>query len=174
MTIGDILAVIAAVLLAASSWAATLIATALLFPAAVGRAQDMLAVSTGACVGRGIGAVAGVALVAAVLHGAGPLRLVSAALWCFLLVGSAVGAAAIVKTMAERIGGLGSEMAPFARLTRAAALFVGAGFVPVAGWFVLTPIAAVVSVGAGIASLRRPKAVYPSTPALPNPGAAGA
>jgi hypothetical protein len=155
MTIGDILAVIAAVLLAGASWGATLIMTALLAPSVVGRAEEMLARSPGACVGRGIGVMLLVAVVAAVFHAAGPLRLISGALWCLLVLMSAVGGAAVVKMMAERIGGLGTEMAPFARLTRAATLYVGAGFVPVAGWFLVTPLAAFATVGAGVAALRR-------------------
>lgn len=165
MTIGDILAVIAAVLLAGASWGATLIMTSLLFPTAVSRAGEQLMSKPGACIGRGVGAIAVVAIVGAVFHAAGPFRLISGGLWCALVLAAAIGSAAIVRLMAERIGGLGSEMTPFARLTRAAALFVGAGFVPVAGWFLLTPIAAFAAVGAGLSTLRRPRPVQPVMPA---------
>ena len=76
MTIGDILAVIAAVLLAGASWGATLIMTSLLFPSAVNRAGEQLTSKPGACIGRGIGAIAAVAIVGAVFHAAGPFRLI--------------------------------------------------------------------------------------------------
>jgi len=168
MTIGDILAVIAAVLLAGASWGATLIMTSLLFPSAVGRAGEQMMSKPGACIGRGVGAVVVVAILGAMMNTAGPLRLVAGGLWCALVLTAAVGSAAIVRLMSERIGGLGSEMSPFARLTRAAALFVGAGFVPVAGWFLLTPIAAFAAVGAGLTGLRRPRpALMVTTPTAP-------
>lgn len=167
MTIGDILAVIAAVALAGASWAATLIGTALLFPSVVDRAALRLSTSGGRCVGQGVLAVVAMAIVGAILH-TGPLRLLSAGLWCGLALTSAVGGAAVIRLMGERIGWLGSEMSPFARLTRAAALYVGAGFVPVAGWFLLTPIAALATVGAGLGALRKPRPLpMPSMPARP-------
>ena len=157
MTIGDILAVIAAVLLAGASWGATLIMTALLFPAAVHRAEERITTKPGACIGLGIGTVLAVTIVAVTFHAAGPLRLISGALWCTLVLTAALGSAAIVRIMSDRIGGIGSEMFAFARLTRAAALYVGAGFVPVAGWFLLTPIALFATIGAGLFALRRPR-----------------
>ena len=164
MTIGDILAVIAAVVLAGASWGATLIMTALLFPAAVSRAEEQITNKPGACIGRGIAAILAVTLFAALFHAAGPLRLISGALWCALVLTAALGSSAIVRLMGERIGGIGSEMTPFARLTRASALYVGAGFVPVAGWFLLTPIAAIAAVGAGLPAMRkhRPVVVAPA------------
>jgi hypothetical protein len=175
MTIGDILAVIAAVLLLGASWAATLIMTALVFPSVVSRAETKILVSPASCIWRGIGAVVGVLFIATVLHGAGPLRLISAALWCGLLLASAIGGASIVRLMGERIGALGSEMTPFARLTRSSALYVGAGFVPIVGWFVIAPIAALMTVGAGLAALRadRKVKVEPILPPVSHDGGQG-
>src|SRR3569833_651294 len=86
MTIGDILAVIAAVLLAGASWGATLIMTALLFPAAVHRAEERITTKPGACIGLGIGTILAVTIVAVTFHAAGPLRLISGALRCTLVL----------------------------------------------------------------------------------------
>ena len=56
MTIGDILAVIAAVLLVGASWAATILMIALAFPARVVAAQAKLTAAPGVCLGRGLAA----------------------------------------------------------------------------------------------------------------------
>jgi hypothetical protein len=156
MTIGDILAVIAAVLLVAASWAATLLMTALLFRTAVARARNRLIQSPGKCIGFGLAATlmagfAGLALA----HHPGPMRLAAYALWSVLALVAAIGSAAVVDLMASRIDGIGTEMAPFARLTRAAALYVGAGFVPIVGWFLVMPIATLATIGAGLVSVRK-------------------
>ena len=41
-------------------------------------------------------------------------------------------------------------MTPFASLTRASALYVLAGFLPIIGWFVLLPAALFLSVGSAV------------------------
>ncbi|MGO8673356.1 MAG: hypothetical protein ACLQVD_18595 [Capsulimonadaceae bacterium] len=159
MTIGDILAVIAAVALTAASWGATLLMTGLLFPGCVGRARQALSERPAACVGRGVVLVVVVAAVGVVFHGAGPLRLIPLLLWSVLVLFAAFGSSAVVEIMDQRMDV--SPEAGFARRMHATALYVGAGFVPIVGWFLVTPIAAVTTLGAGAAAFgnaRRPVA----------------
>ena len=72
---------------------------------------------------------------------------------------AALGGAAIAQIAGERIGSVGSHMAPFAQRTRAVALFVGAGLTPVVGWFVVTPAAALIGIGAAVNALKTPARV---------------
>ena len=156
MTIGDILAVIALLVVTGAAWGATILLTLTLFPGRVGSAQEALLSGPASCFWRG----AGIALVVGVLGVAtmslpGPGRLVSIFLWGALAAAAAVGSAAIVRTMAGRIGDEGTDMTPFARLTRATALYVCAGFLPLVGWLAVVPAALLLSVGAAARPRRR-------------------
>src|SRR5580700_7902068 len=141
MTIGDILAVIAAVMLAAASWGSTVLMAGLLFTAVTARAEEKLWSAPRKCLGQGFLATLVMVLASLLfIHAAGPLRLVSYALWATLAFAAAIGSAGIVRIMADRISGAGTELTGFARLTRATFLYVAAGFVPVVGWFLFTPV----------------------------------
>ena len=171
MTIGDILAVIAAVLLVGASWAATILMIALAFPARVAAAQAKLTAAPGACLGRGLAVllVSGLLAIAFSKAAAGPARLLALLILGGLGVVAALGSAAIVRLLSGRIDALGSPMTPFASLTRASVLYVAAGFLPVIGWGVVLPAALLLSVGSGVAVLfgARPKPRL--TPPLPSP-----
>jgi hypothetical protein len=160
MTIGDILAVIAALLLMASSWGATILLTAMLFPQRVERAREELMARPVRCFWRGAGSTGVIILLALPALGQpGPVRLISLLLWGLLAAFGAIGGAAISRILSLRIGGEGSELAPFARLTRSVALYVGAGFLPVIGWFVVTPAALLMSAGAAVSTMRPRRAL---------------
>lgn len=155
MTIGDILAVIAALMLLAATWGATILLTAMLFPQRVERSREELMAHPGRCFWRGIGVTAVIALLAvSTLGHPGPFRLISLLLWGTLAGFGAIGGAAIARIVSLRIGGEGSELTPFARLTRSVALSVGAGFLPVIGWFVIAPVALLLSAGAAVSAMR--------------------
>lgn len=157
MTIGDVLAVIAAVTAVGASWGATLLLAALAFPARARRAQQRLETAPGRCLGRGLGVlvvVGSLALGLAQSH-AGPIRIVAGALCAGLVAVAALGGAGIVRLLGERIESAGG-MTPFAALTRGAFLFVTAGFLPIIGWFVVAPVALLMALGAGSAVLRGP------------------
>lgn len=174
MTIGDILAVIAAILAVAATWAAAILALGLLFSAKVEAVRELLTVAPGRVFLRGLLTTVAVALVAMVVNSShsGPTRILAGALWCGLLILSAIGSAGIARLLAERIEAAGSNAAGFPVLVRATALYVAAGFLPVVGWFVITPLALLFSVGAASAALlpgrrrTRPAETAPS-PAMP-------
>ncbi len=161
MTLGDVLAVIAAVMIVGASWASAILMTALAFPARVSEAQTKLTQFPGICLARGVGVVVvsgGLAL--ALVQAAGPAKLVAALILGALGIVAAIGSAAVVRLLGARIDALGSPMAPFASLTRASFLYVGAGFFPVIGTFAILPAALFLAVGCGVPVLfrRRPKA----------------
>ena len=161
MTIGDILAVIAAILLTGAAWGATVLLTLALFPGRVQHARETLLTRPAVCGWRGaaIVLILGVFTVR-LMSVPGPARLIALIIAGFLIAAAAVGGAAIVRSVSDRIATEGSDMTVFARLTRATTLFVLAGFLPVVGWFVVVPAVLVVAVGAATARrLRTPKAI---------------
>lgn len=155
MTIGDVLAVIAAFVLVGASWGATLLLVALAFPARTRAARARLETAPGRCLRRGLGVLLAVGLPALVLgQGPGPVRLLAGALWAGLVAVAALGGAGIIGLLGERIESVGTPMTPFAARTRATFLFVTAGFLPVVGWFVVAPAALLIALGAGFSALR--------------------
>ena len=162
MTLGDVLAILALILLVGSAWAATILVVALAFPARVGRAEAKLTAAPGWCAGRGFGVVLGVGVLALLLaNGPGPVKLLAAVVGGALGVVAALGSAAMVRLLGERIDTMGSPMAPYASLTRASVLYVTAGFLPVVGWFFVLPAALFLAVGSGITVLRAEKKPTP-------------
>lgn len=171
MTIGDVLAVIAAVLLVGASWAATILTIALAFPARVTSAQAKLTGAPGVCLGRGLAVllVGGLLAIALSQAATGPVRGLALLILGGLGVVAALGSAAIVRLLGARIDALGSPMTPFASLTRASVLYVAAGFLPVIGWGVVLPAALLLSVGSGVAVLFGATPQARSLPPLPSP-----
>ena len=171
MTIGDILAVIAAVLLVGASWAATILMIALAFPARVAAAQTKLTAAPGVCGVRGLAVllVGGLLAIALSQAAAGPARLLALLILGGLGVVAALGSAAVVRLLSARIDALGSPMTPFASLTRASVLYVAAGFLPVIGWGFVLPAALLLSVGSGVAVLFGGKRQARPVPPLPAP-----
>jgi len=173
MTLGDILAVIAAILTVGAAWVATILLVVLAFPARVAGAQAKLTGAPGRCAGQGFGVALGIGLLAAICaNGPGPVKGVSLVLLGALGATAALGSAAVVRFLGGRIDVMGSPMAPFASLTRASALYVASGFLPVIGWFFVMPVALLLSVGSGVASLwpeKKPKVVSPSPNAFVEP-----
>ena len=171
MTIGDILAVIAAVLLVGASWAATILMIALAFPARVAAAQAKLTAAPGVCLARGLVVVLVGGLLATALAQApaGPVRLLALLIIGGLGMVAALGSAAILRLLSARIDALGSPMTPFASLTRASVLYVAAGFLPVIGWGVVLPAALLLSVGSGVAVLFGARRQTRSVPPAPMP-----
>lgn len=164
MTIGDVLAAIAAIFAIGATWAAAILLVALAFPARAERAQEKLVSSPGASLARGLGVTVLFLLVAGALgrHPVGPVRLIAALLWAGLGLLTALGSAGIARLLGERIQAAGSSLPPFAALTRGTIVYVIAGFLPVIGWFLLAPIALLLSVGSAAAALR-PLSVRPLT-----------
>ena len=169
MTIGDVLAVIALVLTLAAGWTATLLLAALAFPERVRRCGEAITASTGLCLARGAGMLILSAVIAGRLghHAAGPVRLIAGAFWGGVGLVAALGSAGIARLLGGRIRQIGTDMTPFAALTRGTALYVLAGLLPVVGWFLITPLTAMISLGAAFAALRPVRSVREAPPAVP-------
>jgi hypothetical protein len=157
MTIGDVLAAVAAIFALGATWAATLLLVALAFPARVRQIQERLVSSPGACLARGLGIVLLFLIIDVPLsqHPAGPLKLLSYILLAGLGTFAALGSAGIARLVGERIQGVGASMSPFASLTRGTILYVIAGFLPIIGWLFVTPIALLLSLGSAVTVSRR-------------------
>ena len=163
MTIGDVLAVIAAVLTLGTTLTATIVLLALAFPARTCRAQQALTASPGRCLARGAGVLLAMLLVAGTLgrHPAGPIRLLSWTLWAGLGALAALGSAGIARLLGERISQTGAVLSPFSALARGAGLSVLAGALPFIGWLFVAPATVLLALGCGTAALERPKSVTP-------------
>lgn len=155
MTIGDVLAVTAAIAALGVCWTAAILLFALAFPRRAAAAQVRLTDAPGLCLVRGLVVVLAGGLLALLCFNspAGPVKLVSGVIAGGIGLAAAVGSAGAVRLMAERIVQDGAGMPPFASLTRAAVLYVLAGFLPVLGWFVILPTALFLSVGGAVSTL---------------------
>ncbi len=162
MTIGDVLAAVAALVALGASWGAAILLAALAFPQRATRAQALLTERPWACLGRGAVGLLIIGLPSVVLsHTPGPVRLLLLFPLGLLAAGAVVGSAAAVHLLAGRIEAVGSPLTPFAALTRAAFLFVSAGFLPVFGWFLVLPATLLLALGAGLPALLPARAPAP-------------
>ena len=130
----------------------------LLFPGAVGRAQQRLESTPYRCLFMGIGAAV-VTILAVSLLSAIPLgivKLLGAILAFAALSVATIGAAAIAEAMAGRleVAGGGGLSQPAAFVRGAVALELAAAF-PIVGWFAVLPVSLIMSYGAGLFSLLR-------------------
>jgi hypothetical protein len=156
MTIGDVLAAIAALGALGVCAGATLLLAALAFPERTQRAEQAITTAPSRCLGRGLCVLVVVGFVALALEHspAGPARLLGDALWAGLFLIALLGGAGIARIIGERIQRIGTQMAPFAALTRGASLCVLAGFLPIIGWFLVTPLAILIALGGAFTALR--------------------
>ena len=169
MTIGDVLAVIAFALTIGVAWGATILLVSLIVPARALRAQTAIMDAAGACFLRGLATLFVALLVFVVLqqNPAWPVKLLSAVPLAASGLLAAIGSAGIVRLMRERISGMGeAAMPPFAALTRAAMLYVAAGYLPIIGWLCVLPLALFVSLGAGVTAIAIPRQIAARVPAL--------
>ncbi len=162
MTIGDVLAVMATIGTVGVAWTATLLLFTLAFPARTAAAAAKLTAAPGACFGRGLAVVAAAGLLALLCwHApAGPVKLLAGLIAGGIGLAAALGSAGAVRLLAERI----NTPAPptFGGVTRAAILYVLAGFLPVLGWFVLVPAALLLSVGSAASVMLPRRAARPA------------
>lgn len=155
ITIGDVLTVVATVLGAAvSAWALTICA-ALLFTRRTDAAHAALRQSWGKCFVVGLFATFGLLFVSTVLASLALPVAKLAGLFGFAatLALAAVGSAGFARLVANRIMRHDPEVSAYSALTRGAGLLVAAAAFPVLGFFVITPLVIVLSVGAGTITL---------------------
>lgn len=164
MTIGDVLAVTAGIGAIGAAWTAAILLFALAFPTRTAAAQAKLTDAPGASFGIGLTVSLGSGLLALVCWNApaGPIKLLTAVIAAGICLTAALGSAGAVRLLGERIDAAGTGLSPFASLTRAAILYVLAGFLPVLGWFVLLPCALLLSVGSGAAALAPKRSKRPT------------
>ena len=168
MTIGDVLAAVAALLTLGASWGAAILLAALAFPKRATRAQSLLMEHPWACLGRGAAGLLVVGLpTLALAHTPGPARLLLLLPLGLLAAGAMVGSAAAVRLLGGRIDAIGSPLTPFAALTRATFLYVSAGFLPVIGWLLVLPGSLLLALGAGLPALFPERAPAPRVAATP-------
>ena len=74
---------------------------------------------------------------------------------------AAIGAGGLAMLVSDRIDGMEPGMSRFAALLKGAAFVVGAGLLPVLGWFAYAPVVATISYGAGVQAIWRRRARRP-------------
>jgi len=155
ITIGDVLTVVATVVGAAvSAWALTICA-ALLFTRRTDAAHAALRQSWAKCLVVGLFATFALLFVSTVLASLALPVAKLAGLFGFAatLALAAVGSAGFARLVANRIMRHDPEVSAYSALTRGAGLLVAAAAFPVLGFFVITPLVIVLSVGAGTIAL---------------------
>lgn len=151
ITIGDVLTVVATVLgTAVSAWALTICA-ALLFTRRTDAAHAALRQSLAKCFVVGLFATFALLFVSSALASlALPVaKLAGVFGFAATLALAAVGSAGLARLVANRIMRHDPEVSAYSALTRGAGLLVAAAAFPVLGFFVITPLLIVLSVGAG-------------------------
>ncbi|MBV9867349.1 MAG: hypothetical protein JO316_18485 [Abitibacteriaceae bacterium] len=175
MTIGDVLAVVAGIIgIGLSGWA-LLISMALIFNRRVAQAQEHLEKAPWASLGVGLVLTftLGLLSIALLNHPHGLLKLVGVGLLTGLLWLSSLGAGGLALLINQRIRGLEPGLSEFKALCRGGALIVMACWLPLLGWFLLTPLVIIMSLGAGVKALwnkqPRPAPVVAPTPVPDQP-----
>ncbi len=164
MTIGDVLAVTAGISLVGAAWTATILLFVLAFPGRTAAAQARLTAAPGACFGQGLAVILIAAFLAALCWNAsaGPVKLLAGLIAGGIGLAAALGSAGAVRLLAERISSPRLAPPPFGGVTRAAILYVLAGFLPLLGWFVLVPGALLLSVGSATSVMLPRRAAQPA------------
>jgi hypothetical protein len=150
-----------------------LLVWALLLPKAVDRARLRLERTPGRCVSAGLILLIPAVLVLAALFAvaAGPLQIVAWSALGALVAAASLGATGLCALMARRARAQGGVSA--AALVRSAVALELALLFPLAGWFVLTPLVALASLGAAFFALLgwmpRPRAQAQEVSHAPQP-----
>lgn len=158
MTLGDVLAVISGILGLAATWAAVLMATALLFPSATERAQRLVQHRpiVSFLIGTLVFLPLGPASVLRINAPNGAVKVLGWLLCGWLFTRLFVGGAGLAQLMAERIGDRSPDCSSFRALVCSCGILTVAMFFPLIGWFILAPVAGLCALGAGVAAMRLP------------------
>lgn len=152
---GDVLAVIAAILMISlSSWAA-MVTLAALFPARVHQGRNALAIAPGRTLVFGLlTTVVTISLSLVLVNAAAPLaKLFGATLIFGVFFVACFGLASVATLVAEHLQRVDTINA-YQAFARGSAVLIVACWLPFLGWLVFAPILLGVSVGAGVRSLR--------------------
>ena len=166
---GDMLVIVTVVIgIAVSVWA-LMIGMALLFSKRAQMARDSFEEAPWRSFVIGL-VVGGLVLLAGFIFVASPnvvAKLVGWGIISFFAAVAAIGAGGLGILVSDRIERMEPGVSRFAALTKGAAFVVGAGMLPVFGWFAYAPVVAIISFGAGIQAIwrRRVRPVTASSPA---------
>jgi hypothetical protein len=157
MTIGDVLAAIAAVFVLVGSSVAAMLVSCMAFPKKVQAAKVLVTSSPTACGFRGFFIIFIVAVVGRVLTTApfGGAKLLGLLIISALVIPALLGGSAIVDLIADRMVSFGTQFSRFTALTRSGILYGFACLLPGAGWFLILPLCLCISVGAGVGAIRQ-------------------
>ena len=181
MAIGDAMIALAVFFGTGATLWAVLLVLDLLFPRRVEASAHLVQTASGKSFGIGVLlAGVGVVLGLGLLNGAGPLKLFGIILLGFLAVVASLGSAGIARIVSERvrdrtvsasidINRLGDRARDVSLpdMKTGAALLIGAGMLPVIGWFFIFPVLFVLSVGVGVQALRKERTEKEVRQALP-------
>lgn len=167
MTIGDVLAMIAAIVTTAAAWGAMILLAALLFPAKSIAAEQCLTTRPWACLFRGMAVVAILTIVALVVvnNGFGPFRLIAGTIAGLAGLLSAIGSAGVVRLIASR--DTETTVLNHKTMLRATTIYILSGLLPIIGWLLVTPVFLLISVGAGMGGFMVSKKPVPASAPLP-------
>lgn len=153
LIIGDVFAIIASIVFICLSIWATILASSLLFSNKVKHAQTSFETKPGAVFGIGFAILLFTVVTYSVMFPFPLLRLVGTAGLALVLSIGLMGAGGLAKVLGNRISPLDPNVSEFKNLARGAGLMVVLTLVPIVGWFFLTPLMIIMSLGAGFMSL---------------------
>ena len=157
---GDMLVIVTVVIgIAVSVWA-LMIGMALLFSRKAQMARDSFEEAPWRSFFMGL-TVGGITLIIGiVLAGSGnPIGILTGwGIISLFAAFAAIGAGGLAMLVSDRIDGMEPGMSRFAALLKGAAFIVGAGMLPVFGWFAYAPVVALISFGAGVQAVWRRRA----------------
>jgi hypothetical protein len=157
MTIGDILAIVAAVVgICVSAWA-LMVTCGLMFPAKAETARQVLLSKPKACIGLGVGLALVPGFLGVVMLGSPHpgLKLLGMLGILTVLGCGALGGAGVSFVAGDRIQSMAPELSDYAVFVRGAGFLVVGSIFPIVGWFAFGPIALFAAVGSGARAVLR-------------------
>jgi hypothetical protein len=168
LIIGDVLAIIASVLLIGASTWALVMGLALAFSRKAEASRTVMVAHPWRSLlfGALLALVPGWLSLALIALPNPGLKLAGWMALMTILAVAALGAGGLALHVSSRVRQLAPTLNPFAAFGRSVALIVTAGMVPFLGWFVIAPLTLFASLGAGFQALfeREPLTVPPPTP----------
>lgn len=156
MILGDVLAVVAALLgIYLTLWALVL-GCGLLFETRAEAAREHLEHAPGKCIGTGAAVTFTLGLLGFIffVQPAPAARFFGLMVILSLLAVAVVGAAGLSRMVAARITDMSPEVHGWAAFTRGAAIVVAGGLFPILGWFGFGPVELLAALGSGWSTLR--------------------
>jgi hypothetical protein len=170
MTLAQVYATIASVILLMATWGGLIIAMALLLPQHTSRAELALTARPLRSFVVGLAMIIPTVVASVMLRSPfGGVKLLGFIALVAIGAALSIGASGMALLMGRRISEMSDSRSGFASMVRGSAVFSLALGFPVIGWFLFLPIALVISLGAGTRALwRSSQSVLPLNPAKPD------